>query len=443
MAYRAIVVVGYEEWMSRVFEMFDATFVLGRSVVSAKEAVYESVRAYRKVGIFVQCGGYSVIDRESFDPGAILGRNAAVSVGGCNIFARWGIERAPVRLNSSPGVFAYNASRNYMQLSNFARFSAEGKLVTTHAVFYPISSPVLYNYMSDILARRTPIWNWRYSLLSCSHSPPLNNLLTSCCEPHWKRKLPNRQPRCLQDDCSQIKPECPSPPGRLLEDYGGRMASLTHSLSVQKLMATLKKLLKLSEMRVQAYSGRKIVGEVGIDRLTPGEIGYRLSFYAAVVDALRKNASFFWFDDDLLLHKNFGKEWVDIQRARECTGFLENPGGILLLGASEWSSPKVWTHISSKRRCYNAFSRTFGSFAIFVSHQVLPWIHRWLVLSSRPFDHIYTFLQQKGFVVRVAYPNLIIMNTSHVSTTDDARKIAPNRTERMRWNPADYTGDFK
>lgn len=452
--YTLSALVDHDDWIRRDFAAFDKTYVLNapssmnlphaRSVV---DALHQSMEAFPDVNIFVQCDAFTVVNRKAFDATAVLNKRAAVSVGGCSVFVRsyaaglheeMDLRQRVDRDQAFSGLFVYDTRANFTQLHHFAQYGTDGDLKTSHSLYHPIHSPSLYNFMVDVLSKRTPYHEKYHRLVACTHSPSLHNLLTSCCEATWHLRLPNRQPRCLQDRCSNVKTECPSAPSELLRDEIGILATIAPEASVRPLIRRLTGLFGLSEMRVQSYHGNKIVRGEGIDNLKPGEVGYRLSFYAAITYAMGRGSSFFWFDDDLLLHKRVDKAWADIQRSRECTGFLNEPGGILLLGASEWSSRKVWRHIPSERRCYNAFSRTFGSFAMFVSHQVLPWIERWLTLTNRPLDHMYTFLQQKGFVVRTAYPNLMIMNTSHVSSIDATRRIAKDRPNRMHWKLVDY-----
>lgn len=156
-------------------------------------------------------------------------------------------------------------------------------------------------------------------------------------------------------------------------------------------------------------------------------------------DAMTMNKSLLWLDDDILFHKTFPRMWKTVQTDRYCTGFWNDPGGILLLGASEWTNKQVWTHILSNRGiCYDAFAHTLGSFAFLASKRVLPWIHRWLGLTNVPFDYIYTFVQQKGFPVRVVYPNIVIPDTFHASSISNARETGISRAKRMRWNLSEY-----
>lgn len=302
-------------------------------------------------------------------------------------------------------VFFYNSSQSKSQLKNFVTHSIDGELTTRYALFHPIVDPQLYNYMSDVLIHRTPYIHG-YNLLSCTHSPTLHKLLTACCNPNRYRKLSTHQPHCLQDHCSDNKPACqPKLPQKFdPSDVYAAMPCVDYTSAKNRLVARIKGVLLLDQVHIYSFQGSNLLRNMGIERLNVGEISYRMAVYSAVLDAIKMNKSLLWFDDDILVHKTFPSIWKNVQNNKYCSGFWKDPGGILLLGASEWSKKQVWTHIHANHElCYDAFPHTLGSFAFFASKQVLPWIHRWLGLTNLPFDYIYSFIQQKGFPVRVVF----------------------------------------
>ena len=148
-------------------------------------------------------------------------------------------------------------------------------------------------------------------------------------------------------------------------------------------------------------------------------------------------------EDDVLLHVNFTSLWNTIQSTPRCSSFLQSRGGgVLLLGASEWTRDAwdVLKRSPHEKICYNAFQRSSGTFAYIVSRPVLPFIKRWIMSSSRPLDHMYEYLMQQGIPVRVANPNLMIADIEKTSDVDSKRTLLTyqQRYYRMRWDRTLY-----
>ena len=75
-----------------------------------------------------------------------------------------------------------------------------------------------------------------------------------------------------------------------------------------------------------------------------------------------------------------------------------------------------------------------------LSTNILPHILAWLDSSNRPLDHMYEYLMQRGLPVRVAYPNLIIMEVNKTSSvsTNRPRVEVLSRYKMMRWKRSLY-----
>ena len=172
------------------------------------------------------------------------------------------------------------------------------------------------------------------------------------------------------------------------------------------------------------------------------------------------------FDDDAIVHKSFRDVWATVSLSERCTGFLRennndknegassssasSPGGILLLGAAQWGGEQAWKRISEMqnmfepehRVCYSAGLHTFGSFATVYTKDAMREVLKWMEHSDEPFDHVYGHMMQQGFPVRIAKPNLVVMNTSHTSSVDDKRKDQSNQEARAQlhgWDLSLYT----
>ncbi|GAQ85218.1 hypothetical protein KFL_002240190 [Klebsormidium nitens] len=198
-------------------------------------------------------------------------------------------------------------------------------------------------------------------------------------------------------------------------------------------------------------------------RLKPGEVGYLATMRDLLADAQQRRArALLVFDDDALLHQEFGRRLEHILRSSDrCAGFLmeEGRGGILKLGASEWRAD-TWNWVedeiqhrvydASGKLCYNANLRSYGSFAVLYSQHtyqyLIDWANRQLAGGSLPFDHVFKHITLNGTIVRVAYPKLAIMDVAHVSSVDPNRVAQQDREIRHRrhkWNVTLYPETHK
>ncbi|CAF1057004.1 unnamed protein product [Rotaria sordida] len=115
----------------------------------------------------------------------------------------------------------------------------------------------------------------------------------------------------------------------------------------------------------------------------------------------------FVFDDDTIPHLNFSTLFNKLSdRCRQADA--------LLLGAAiNHKSREQWPSGS----CFDADSRTYGSFALLVKKSAFVPILDWLRTGEEaPFDTVYGHLRKRGINVRVAYPPfLVIPDVSHPS----------------------------
>ncbi|GAQ81935.1 hypothetical protein KFL_000950110 [Klebsormidium nitens] len=160
-------------------------------------------------------------------------------------------------------------------------------------------------------------------------------------------------------------------------------------------------------------------------------------------------------EDDALLHKQFGDKLKELlSTSARCSNYLRgnSSGGVLLLGATEWSLD-AWNWIrdevdtrvydASAARCYNANLHTCGTFATMYHRDTYESILRWISvqLSSRkePYDHVYQHLAANGTIVRVAYPYLAVADVGHASAVDPGRsQDVVDRSLRHEWNLSLY-----
>ena len=144
-----------------------------------------------------------------------------------------------------------------------------------------------------------------------------------------------------------------------------------------------------------------------------------------IIDADKNRRSYIAFaTQDVMLHCGFAQRFVQLWNQSRCAAhmFTEHFGGVLLLGAREWSE-KSWSLIvadiqrgrhgsASNEQCYNIGMSTFGSFAVVLSRSVftdaLAWFEQ--TNNTQPLFSLVTSLADVGYIVRSAFPYLAIQD---------------------------------
>lgn len=136
--------------------------------------------------------------------------------------------------------------------------------------------------------------------------------------------------------------------------------------------------------------------------------------------------------------------------------YTEQEGGVLLLGANE-PTPEGMAAIEADRSeafaessdvrsalCYNIHGGFEGSFAGIYHRaaygEILSWIGRVLKLKSKvtiKFSNVFTHLADKGYIVRAAFPNLVLPETS-VDPLQQDEKDPRTIAVRLRWYEGKY-----
>jgi len=174
-------------------------------------------------------------------------------------------------------------------------------------------------------------------------------------------------------------------------------------------------------------------------------MGLRDGLRIAVMEAITANASALLFvEDDAIPRIDFAVRWTDLLASQRCFGFLRQPGGILLLGASEWSNQfpnELFYDELRKPICYNALSNTCGTFTMLLSRHVLPAVLDWLANSNQPIDHVFQYIIMRGFPVRVAHPYLFVADLNKTSAVNPwrlRRSLVRNFAVRGWGDPSQY-----
>lgn len=196
------------------------------------------------------------------------------------------------------------------------------------------------------------------------------------------------------------------------------------------------RLLGVPVTLTHAVDGESVMPAM-IQEMHPGEYGLKQSYLNAISSAERSGASLAAiFDDDVGFHYD-AKYMLKALKLSECWDFLAHPGGVLLLGASDWTQ---YRGNPPNGTCYSVYRTTMGSFAQIISTSLIPMIKMWLLASNRPIDHMYEYLMLRGYPVRVAYPNIVIANIRKKSTVNPKRPKPSfvDHIRRVRWEYDKY-----
>ena len=196
--------------------------------------------------------------------------------------------------------------------------------------------------------------------------------------------------------------------------------------------------------------------------LTSGERGYRITMRRMFEHAIKHDLPYMIvLDDDAVPHCDFERKFKELMREDRCGGHIlsETHGGVLMLGFAIWrqgSYPNpgprytgwglvdddIKNHTTPHHsQCLNAHDATVGSFGVMYHKNVYQSILEWLDHYDEPFDWVFAYLAEYGFIVRGAYPNLVIQNVDHVSRVDPTRRNNENlffRAKIHRWKCRQY-----
>lgn len=189
-----------------------------------------------------------------------------------------------------------------------------------------------------------------------------------------------------------------------------------HDPRVSTVVALFKKYANLNLCVYYGINGNTLYTSEEGHSLTPGERGLRDTMNTFFEMVLRNSyEEVMIFDDDAIPHLNFTTLFNQLpNRCRQAD--------VLLLGATVChGSRDKWP----PGACFDADTRTYGSFALLVKKKGFLPILEWLALGEEaPFDIVYTYLQKQGLSVRVAYPPfLAIPDVSHPSLVNKYRVI--------------------
>ena len=275
---------------------------------------------------------------------------------------------------------------------------------------------------------------------------------------------------CVNNPVRQLQskgvffPECPSPRADLEPNS---FAIPIYVLNLEDKIGNYKhiegqfKAMGYQIHRFVAINGRK--RGLSLGSLRPGEVGYRETMRQLIIKAQRDGIDrFVVLDDDAVPHKQFVDRFQNLLNDDRCGGYMfsQGRGGVLLLGSSIWidgTYPKFgpfmdgWKMVqadiknsSYDAQCYNAGNKTLGSFGVMLHRSVYQPILDWLDASDQPYDWVFSYLSDLGYIVRTAFPNLIIQDVRHESQVDPGRTFqddAFRRAKLHKWNLDDYMFD--
>eukprot|EP00038_Savillea_parva_P008045 m.174290 g.174290 ORF g.174290 m.174290 type:complete len:699 (+) comp13814_c0_seq1:184-2280(+) len=159
--------------------------------------------------------------------------------------------------------------------------------------------------------------------------------------------------------------------------------------------------------------------------------------------------------EDVMFSCNFKSQLRQLLNSDRCSSHLytQRRGGILLLGAHE-ATPEGLATVETDRSdafaahgniqaalCYNVYSGYSGLFAGIYHSATFNDILKWMASASKsppPFHNVFTHLADAGYVVRSAFPNLVLPH-SRVDPLQDSSSLPAARVAvRLRWYEGKY-----
>jgi hypothetical protein len=252
---------------------------------------------------------------------------------------------------------------------------------------------------------------------------PMSTLMSTSERGLYQLAFKDLQGSCVHNVAYQIQatkqhlPECKSPLPEL------RMAlplsfKVIHmaDVRVQTPSGALAQLLKFEsvEVDIQSFAENPPAHYLGIMRRLFEEAVSQKRQYLAIMT------------QDTLLHCDFAIKFRQLLHEVRCGGHLltSRRGGVLLLGAREWTSGN-WIHVvadiqrargsganAPEQMCYSAGASTFGTFAAIFSQSTFTDVLAWFdhTNHTKPFHEILQSLTDVGYIVRVAFPYLAIQD---------------------------------
>eukprot|EP00045_Choanoeca_perplexa_P015604 m.198226 g.198226 ORF g.198226 m.198226 type:complete len:653 (+) comp17038_c0_seq1:179-2137(+) len=158
------------------------------------------------------------------------------------------------------------------------------------------------------------------------------------------------------------------------------------------------------------------------------------------------------FEDYVLLRCDFRSHFWQLLNSPRCAGhmFTDNQGGVVLLGSDPVSPTALETIEADRSRafsstnrdmraamCYNAHGQTQGSFAGLYHRSAYSTVLAWLGKNAiatpvQSFDKVYLHLTELGYIVRAAFPNLVLRETVQGDVSDEQLAV------HLRWSEGTF-----
>eukprot|EP00123_Amoebidium_parasiticum_P016832 comp23601_c0_seq1/m.40108 comp23601_c0_seq1/g.40108 ORF comp23601_c0_seq1/g.40108 comp23601_c0_seq1/m.40108 type:complete len:668 (-) comp23601_c0_seq1:119-2122(-) len=315
--------------------------------------------------------------------------------------------------------------------------------------------------------------------------PPLPDLLN----PHKCRDLQEGvcmqavseyRKTCVHNPSVQLemnnihKRECPAPSAE--EHIDTNIPTFVLSLDAPQAaerFANLSKILHrhgvFDVRRFFATNGKAVFANV-TGTLKPGELGYVDTMRRIIREARDLGLQrIIILDDDAMPHVDFGRKLRQALNDRRCGNhmFTRDQGGVVMLGCTIYSNgtyPRYndrwlggWNLADADRKnhtarrahaqCFNVNRMVVGSYAAMYHRSTYDTILQWLedTRGQTPFDWVYHELAKKGYIVRSLFPNLVVPDINHPSTTDperpDETRSPLERAKVHRWDFKKYCGN--
>ncbi len=276
----------------------------------------------------------------------------------------------------------------------------------------------------------------------CYHNPQLLQVLTTCPGMGFSPYMTdsdNQQTNyrvLLKDSCSKSAPECSPrslsvPPGSPLPKMDIGWIDVAYIITLHPEDTNVQRLTE----RLGNY-GLKVEIFLAVDGiarnltsafLTPGEMGLSQSFKEIFLDSMNKGyRTVAIFEDDALLHRDFAKHMANLFSCSRCTCQLHSSTqctpGLLMLGGTIYQD--LWHRAIDEEMkknnhsfCTNFIPNMFGAFAVIYNVDLFPSLIHWLDRQTRfPYDWIFNYAAQEGYILRLAIPQVAIVGLDHASS---------------------------
>lgn len=256
----------------------------------------------------------------------------------------------------------------------------------------------------------------------------------------YKMAIRDLKKTCVNNPTRQVEkskfslPECSTPRAEVSATVPPVAFILTGSeRSQSEALGEVQAALTRAKVRVQAVPIPGWSGKTATSR-AKGQALYNAALRGVLTEAAASTAQrILVFEEDVVFSCHFKENLLSLLETPRCADHLytQSQGGVLVLGADK-PTPEGLDAIESDRSqafadndrdskaaaCYNVNGQVQGSFAMMLHRSVFSELIAWLDLRAQaqrddaPFHSSFVHLADRGYIVRAAFPNLVLRRTA-------------------------------